>query len=63
MIPLTDPNVGNSQGYGIIELHDPGALPIDHSGNFTTHANTQTLPASQQWPFDQNRERFSNQVR
>lgn len=58
IIPLTDSNIGNSHGYGSIEIHDPGALPIDSSRNFTTHANSQALPASQQWPFDQNRERF-----
>lgn len=61
MVPSTDLNIGNSHGYGSttgLEIHNQGALPIGNSGNFTTYANSQPLPTSQQWPFDQNRERF-----
>ncbi|PCG93395.1 Transcription factor [Penicillium occitanis (nom. inval.)] len=62
VMPLIDPNLGNSQGYGNnpagLEIHDETTLPIDSSGNFTTNVNGQSLPTSQQWPFDQNRERF-----
>lgn len=62
VMPLIDPNLGNSQGYGNnpagLEIHDTGALPVDNSGNFATNDNGQSLPTSQQWPFDQNRERF-----
>jgi hypothetical protein len=62
VIPLIDPNIGNSQGYGYntvgLQLHDPGAVSVDNSENFTTNVNCQPLPTSQQWPFDQDRERF-----
>uniref|UniRef100_A0A093ULZ9 Zinc finger protein klf1 n=1 Tax=Talaromyces marneffei PM1 TaxID=1077442 RepID=A0A093ULZ9_TALMA len=61
VIPLIDFNIGNSQGYGNntagLEVHDPGTVSVDSIGNFT-NLNSQSLPTSQQWLFDQNRERF-----
>lgn len=60
--PMLDTNLHNSHGYGnnttVLESHNPGTVPIDNNGNFTTNANGQPLPPPQQWPFDQNRERF-----
>ncbi|EED20705.1 conserved hypothetical protein [Talaromyces stipitatus ATCC 10500] len=59
IIPLMDPILGNNQMYGSntagLTIHDRG----DNGGNFTNV----NIPASQQWPFDQNRERFPPRCR